>query len=170
VSGTFAIGTVSVDSLGAPKPTAGNFSTRITGAVLELVWTPSTATPCQVWQAANFGANASNPAIAGPTADPDGDAILNLLEYGLNLDPNVAHRGDLPTVSRSAGNVVLSFRKNTAATDLTYSVEWSDDLDTWSVTGVTITPGAITGSTQSMSGSVAESSSGKRFLRLRVTK
>ena len=41
------------------------------------------------WQQSKFGANASNPAIAGADADPDRDGVANLLEYVTNQDPNL---------------------------------------------------------------------------------
>ncbi len=42
------------------------------------------------WANFYFGANAGNPAIAGPSADPDGDGYSNYAEYVLGTDPTSA--------------------------------------------------------------------------------
>ena len=60
---------------------------------------------------AAIGANASNPAIAGPTADPDHDGIPNLLEYAFNTDPLVPDIGVLPVPDIEGTNAILSYRK-----------------------------------------------------------
>ena len=44
------------------------------------------------WRKNKFGADADNPLIAGPNADPDHDGIANALEYAFNLDPLSAGR------------------------------------------------------------------------------
>lgn len=47
--------------------------------------------PFTDWQALKFGAGATNAALAGPDADPDGDELSNLAEYALGLDPFAAN-------------------------------------------------------------------------------
>lgn len=49
---------------------------------------PQQLSAWQTWQQTNFGPQASNPAIAGPTADPDGDGTVNEAEMHLGLNPN----------------------------------------------------------------------------------
>src|SRR5208283_3777975 len=103
------------------------------------------------WAYAHFGSNATNPAIAGDLADPDGDGAPNLLEYALATDPNV------PNSTRSLNGMVnnnhfqVQFHRNTAATDLTYTVQvtgtlgvsWTDLMTYTAAAGwVADTPGA----------------------------
>lgn len=42
------------------------------------------------WTTEQFQADAANPAIAGPDADPDGDGMVNKIEYALRSDPKTA--------------------------------------------------------------------------------
>jgi hypothetical protein len=86
--------------------------------------------PYDVWKLAHFGANANNPAIAGDTADPDQDGVLNLMEYALATDPNIY------STNTFTGNLVgqqfqLYFTRNTSASDITYIVQSSTDLLAW---------------------------------------
>src|SRR5215212_216817 len=85
--------------------------------------------PIDVWRLEHFGANANAPAIAGDNADPDKDAVSNLLEYALFADPNVSSVVDLPAVTISGNHLQLQFHRNTSATDLTYIVEGRSDLN-----------------------------------------
>jgi hypothetical protein len=82
--------------------------------------------PLTLWQTTKFGSNATNPLIAGPGADPDGDAVINLLEYALGTDPNLPSADALPAASLTniAGTnyLFLSFTRVTNHTDLTYAV------------------------------------------------
>jgi autotransporter-associated beta strand protein len=90
LTGSFALGTETLlDSFGRPSQPFGNFSLAHTATAVNLVWTP--APPFQVWQYENFGDSWNNPLIAGPNADPDGDAWSNLNEWisgNLPNDPN----------------------------------------------------------------------------------
>lgn len=108
------------------------------------------------WQATHFGTNANDPAIAGDAADPDGDGIVNALEYVLGSDPNLSD-----TNRPLLGNVVsnhfeLQFNRNTSATDMTYIVQASGDFtNSWSNL-VTYLPG--TGWQTNMPGSTVTES------------
>ena len=84
--------------------------------------------PSDNWKYAYFGANATNPATAGDMADPDGDGVVNLLEYALATDPTSA--GPDGTIS---GNIVgnqfqIQFHRNVSATDLTYTAQYANSL------------------------------------------
>jgi hypothetical protein len=76
--------------------------------------------PYENWKTVHFGANANNPNIAGNSADPDHDHIVNLLEYAHATDPNA------PDVNRGISGSVISnhfqiqFRQNVSASDLKY--------------------------------------------------
>jgi hypothetical protein len=81
------------------------------------------------WKSERFSvAEQANPAISGPLADPDNDNHLNLLEYGLNLNPKASSSpAELPRVAfqEVAGvrYLTLTFTRVKWATDLTYAVE-----------------------------------------------
>jgi hypothetical protein len=102
----------------------------------------SSDTPFGAWQLLEFGTNATNPAISGELADPDGDGIVNLLEYALNLDPNVASVAGLPApqIDSSCGCLTLTYTKILTATDLIYIPEAAEQPGgSWSTNGVTET-------------------------------
>jgi hypothetical protein len=90
------------------------------------------------WRKAKFGANASDPLIAGDTADPDGDGRVNFLEYALGLDPlandaSAAVTAALPALAPNPAGTALEFTfvRDLAASDVTYQVQVSTDLATW---------------------------------------
>ncbi len=66
-------------------------------------------------------------------ADPDGDGLSNLLEYGLGLDPTSAgDSGDAFYVGEDSGILSLTFN-HIADPDLIYEVEAASDLVNWAV-------------------------------------
>ncbi|GAA5121981.1 choice-of-anchor D domain-containing protein [Luteolibacter yonseiensis] len=88
------------------------------------------------WKFAKFGSDAGNPLISGMSANPSGDGISNLLKYAFGLDPLSPAPGSIPVMGLSGGALTLTYTKVLAATDLVYTVEWSEDLATWSSAGV----------------------------------
>lgn len=86
-----------------------------------------------------FKANPANGLTAGvndgPTQDPDGDGIPNLLEFILGGLPNgtgASNTSILPTQTKTASDLVVSFKRmNASEGDVTLKVEWSADLVTW---------------------------------------
>ena len=88
------------------------------------------------WQAENFQDNTAN-TTSGATADPSGDGIVNLLKYAFGLDPNQYSLEGLPVISESSEGLTVTYNKLISASDLTYRVEWSTNLQDWSSTGVT---------------------------------
>ena len=52
------------------------------------------------WRFANFGASASDPSIAGDTADPDGDGYPNLEEFNSGTDPLNGASMPVPALDR----------------------------------------------------------------------
>jgi len=87
--------------------------------------------PLERWKYLNFGDLANSPAAADD-ANPDGDELTNMEEYFNASDPkSFTVRSELPSVSYFKGYLGMSFRRNLLATDLTYTVQVSDDLETW---------------------------------------
>ena len=95
-------------------------------------------TPLQQWKLTHLG-----DAAAPNDGDTDFDGLRTILEYATGGDPLVA--GALPAVSTVAGRLAITFSRNTAATDVTLTVQGSDDLSTWtdlarSTAGATMVP------------------------------
>lgn len=119
----------------------------------------------EYWRQVVFGTT-SNSGVAADLADPDGDGLPNLLEYALYLDANRSQTTGMPTVTSTTtvtnGQLVMSFLRQRA--ELTYTVQASDDLRTWSDISVNPgTPGNLATVTDS------NTTSASRFLRLKVT-
>ena len=70
-------------------------------------------------------------AISGPNADPDKDGFGNLMEYALALEPKAPSTSGLPEVSNSATYWLFTFTRPTDRTDVTYVVQYSTNLTTW---------------------------------------
>jgi hypothetical protein len=124
------------------------------------------------WQAAHFtGTDLTNDAISGPLADPDAAGLTNFQRYAHNLPA----RGPVPTPvtqdTTSANGqtyLTLSFDRLANAPGLTYTVEASTDLITWSaVPGLSYTAGTPTRITAQ--DPVPLDATPRRFLRLCLT-
>jgi hypothetical protein len=108
--------------------------------------------------------------ITDPSGDADHDGISNLLEYAMHLDALVPDANGLPTIERSGDTVSLVYRKNDAASDLTYSVEQSSDLTTWTTAQTTDQVLSDTNGTKTIRATISGVSASRLFLRLRVTR
>ena len=138
------------------------------------------ATPYQVWRQQNFtSAQLTNSAISGDTAAPAGDGIPNLMKYAFDLNPFVAGAGGLPvaTVQNVSGSnyLAISYTRVLFATDISYTVQVSDDLVTWNSgpaftaqLGLPIDNGDGT-QTITVQDLVPVDSATKRFIRIRIS-
>jgi hypothetical protein len=126
--------------------------------------------PADNWRFAKFGAAANTPSISGDDADPDRDGITNLMEFALNANPQASDSALLPAVSKSGGTLSLTYRKNVAATDVTYTVLQSDDVAGWTPATVTEQILSDDGSTRVIKASITTGSATEKFLRLKVTR
>jgi hypothetical protein len=70
--------------------------------------------------------------------DPDGDGLMNQMEYALGLDPfekNSESEAVLPlSISESSGKMTFSSRRVANATDINYIWETTSDFITWDAT------------------------------------
>lgn len=127
------------------------------------------AKPFDQWRYQTFGSSANDPAAAD-TADWDHDGLKNLLEYALQLDAKAAYTSGLPKPVVLEDHLTLTYVPS--AGDITYTVEASTNLTTWStdeVEQITIAnptpPGSLTFRYKH-----PLSASGKVFLRLKMTR
>ena len=97
-----------------------------------------------------------------PDADPDGDSTPSLAEYGLGTDPLHGNSDGLPAFQIHGATLELSYPR--PRSDVSYSVEASDDLITWDA-GIVNQGGAVPPITATAPAGIA----GQRFLRLKVT-
>ena len=122
-------------------------------------------TALESWRVTHFGtASATGP--SADDADPDSDGFANLLEYALGSDPSVANSAAYQT-QVSSGVLQFTFTR-VADSSLTYTVQGSSDLatwtDLWSSTGAQNTAGPV-----AVSDTELLSTAARRFLRLRVS-
>ena len=144
---------------------------------------PATATvtledkPYDSWRFDHFkAAELAAPALSGPGEDPDGDGLPNLMEYALGGDPTTADApSHQPRVSLIEKHLTLDYTRPSALTDVSYTVEWSTDLQTWSTGSATIeqvstTTNADATITVSSRAVALLSANPRQFLRLRITR
>ena len=122
------------------------------------------------WKKDNFDDSTPNN-LTAPNACPAGDGISNLMKYATGL-PAGKPCGSVTSLSVEERNgnhfLLLAWPVNPQATDVTFSVESSEDLETWTDEG-TITPEGSRGEyrdTAPMDDGVPP----RRFLRLKVTR
>ncbi len=128
---------------------------------------PSFAT----WRTANFtGTDLTNDTVSGPNADPDGCGLTNLERYAFAIPARgpVASPVTTSMIADSGQHyLTLTFPRRTTATDLTYILESSTDLATWTaVPGRTYTAGSGPITAQD---AMPIASGSRRFLRVHVS-
>ena len=83
---------------------AGNSAGKISAILTLTVSTDPPPVLMDAWRRANFGASATDSAIAGDDADPDGDGFTNLQEFHAGTNP-------LDAASPSAGPAIRRARR-----------------------------------------------------------
>lgn len=99
------------------------------GALLRIVThTPPPPSRRKSWESAHFLTGS----YVDPDADPDADGVPNLLEYAWDRHPLSADRSPDALACRSEnGSWTVSFDRDPRASDLTYILERSTDLSSW---------------------------------------
>ncbi len=131
--------------------------------------------PIDAWRFANFTApELADSALSGDLADFEKDGIVNLNEYAFGLAPKTSDTTGLPVVSvPSPGMRAIAYTRVKSATDITYTVEVSNNLSDWfSGAGYTsVLSTADHGATETVTvGSLLAPAAGKQFLRVRITR
>ncbi len=123
--------------------------------------------PFDAWRFANFTSPELDiPTISGENGDADGDALPNLVEYALRLDPKVPSISTI-TTSQSSGYLTLTVPRNTAMTeDILWNAETSSDLASWQSAAITTN----TTNAFAASDSIPVANLVKRFIRLKITR
>lgn len=111
----------------------------------------------------------------GRFADPDGDGQSNFLEYAYGNDPLDANSNEAPQMrlldDEGSLRLALEFTRLAETSELTYTVEFSQDLNTWNSSKNLELPVSFEGSPEyELVRISAESvSSAKNFVRIRVS-
>ncbi len=157
------------------QPTAASFrlASGPVGGTLAIVnktlqLTTRALTPYEAWQNRYFP-NRALPAAAPGALSPAGDGLTNLLKYALGLDPLRSGVAGLPRAGVLPGFVTLTYTRAWAASDVTFTPQWSDDLAVWHNEDVAEETLADDGVALTVRARVAAGSGGRRFVRLQVT-
>jgi VCBS repeat-containing protein len=145
----------------------GTYVLRLTATGTVTVFDELTVTATEsydAWALRTLGTG--NPAVAGPLVDPDKDGLFNLLEFGLGMNPASGTLAGMPTATLTGGQLQLTYTRYSGC-DLTWIVEASDNLTTWSSSGVSETLTGSAGPLQTWRATVPASTS-RRHLRVRV--
>lgn len=140
------------------------------------------------WRTLWFGSSA-NTGNGADTVDPNNNGVRNLVEYALDGDPtgNTTGGDVLPVLSISSGNKLqISFYRYLDRTDLTLTVQASENLTTWTDLAQSVNGAAFTvitaGTTIHETGTdgfrtvtvedlyqISDPAHPRRFMRLKVT-
>ena len=137
--GTVTFGTPAAAATTAGFSAAGTYVLRLTAT-----GTASTSDDITVIVTESYSAwalrtlGSTNPSVTGMNQDPDKDGLVNLLEYAFGLNPASADTTGLPVTAVTGGRLTVTYRRLTGS-GVTYAVESSSDLKTWSSTTVTET-------------------------------
>ncbi len=151
---------------------AGDYSVIVSGNGLSV--TSATAalvvtSPFDEWVERSFStAQREDAAVAGVNADPDHDGLSNLMEYALGREPLVAEAMAATTTSNDGTDWIFTYTRPADRTDVTYAVEVSTDLATWTTSGVTHAR-TVAGATETWQGRVAMAGRPQVFFRLKVS-
>jgi len=135
---------------------------------LEIVATGTAMTELEIWRLQHFGSIANN-----DSTDSNHDGETNLLEFATGQSP---HDNTVATTGIDSDDSNLEFtytRSNAAIADgIIFTVEWNDTLQAaaWSHTGVNETIVGDDGTLQSIQATLPAGDSGRRFVRLRITR
>lgn len=104
-----------------------------------------------------------------PAADPDHDDLDNLAEFALFSGPTDGQSRPAMTVAADTAALTLTYNRAKAASDVTYTAEWSTNLVDWFTGDITDSPtGMENADTAEYRASVAKDGAPGKFLRIRL--
>jgi sugar lactone lactonase YvrE len=122
------------------------------------------------WQQSKFTAGELLDAnISGPNAVFGLDGLSNLIKYALGLEPRTNITTGLPAVTVVSSDWVFTYVRSAGLTDITYAVQVSTDLTTWTTVGVTHELVSGSGGLETWRGRYPLASATNAFFRLNVT-
>ncbi len=127
------------------------------------------ATASEAWRILHFG-SPDNTGAAADLNDPDGDGLVNLLEFAVDGNPHV-FSPPIGTLVKNGATLEFTYSRPTAAVaELNYQLQASITLSgEWTTSGTTSTILSDNGTTQVVK-ATAPAGTGKRSVRLRVTR
>jgi hypothetical protein len=109
--------------------------------------------------------------VSGPAADPDRDGLNNLIEYALARNPRQADAPTATTAGLSGSYLTLTYDRRLDTSDLTYTVQASDDLVAWTTPStleqISATP--LSSTLERVTVRNTSATGPRLFLRLQVT-
>jgi hypothetical protein len=92
------------------------------------------------------------------------------MEYATGSNP-AAGQPAPQSATNDGADLHFTYTKNKSATDVTYTVEWADNLTgPWSSSSVTSVILSDNGTTQQIKATMPAGTNGRRFVRLRVNR
>ncbi|MFI5335262.1 MAG: immunoglobulin domain-containing protein [Opitutales bacterium] len=106
---------------------------------------------------------------SGPNSVWGHDGLPNLVKYALGLDPKVDATTGLPTLTTDGTDWIYAYTRPAGLPDVTYAVEASADLKTWTTSGVIHGVYSSANGTDTMHAILPVSGNPNAFFRLVIT-
>ncbi len=123
----------------------------------------------EAWREIYFG-DYANSGLAADSSDANGDGEVNLMEFATGQSPHTY--SVLPiTISLTPSGFAFDYNRNPdAVSDVSFAVEWTDDLatGTWKSDGVSETVLEDDGTIQTVRAMIPGVTGSTRFVRLRI--
>ncbi|MFT6240546.1 MAG: hypothetical protein ACJAQT_002636 [Akkermansiaceae bacterium] len=102
-----------------------------------------------------------------PDGDADSDNLNNLAEYFFGTDPTSPNRNPV-TLVNNANTLSLSFARNAFTVGVTWEIESSRDLETWTSAPTTRNPATVINNGQIQESLAVPPSETRKFYRVRI--
>ncbi len=106
-----------------------NQSTNLVSAIVPYTFHVLPLSPFETWTVTYWPCE-TNPDTIAPGADPDQDGAPNALEYAVGTDPTSPNPGPWLLLSINPTSVQLTYHQSKTATDITLTLQTTDNLST----------------------------------------